>query len=317
MQAQHHSGIIVIDKPPNISSAKVVAKVKRLLDAKKVGHTGTLDPFAEGVLVCCINEATRLARFLLAGNKTYNAILKLGIETDTQDMTGTVLATRAVTGCTQERIRSTVEQFIGSIEQQPPIFSALKHRGTPLYKLARQGRPVQKPARRIHISKIKILEINLPLVHLEVSCSAGTYIRTLCADIGKQMGCGGHLLALKRTQSSGFTLQQAISLPQLEKQALTREANGSLISMADALADMPECEAGQNLMKKIRYGQPIRKTDIDVERLSENLKQDDTHLKVVDADNALLAVLRYKKNQDRLTYACVFQNSTKKEHYKR
>ncbi|MGD8342006.1 MAG: tRNA pseudouridine(55) synthase TruB [Desulfobacterales bacterium] len=310
MQAQHRSGIIVVDKPPNISSAKVVARVKRLLNAKKVGHTGTLDPFAEGVLVCCINEATRLARFLLAGSKTYDATLKLGIETDTQDSTGNVIATRAVTGCTEERIRSIVQQFIGSIKQQPPIFSALKYRGTPLYKLARQGRPVQKPARRVHISTIKILEINLPLVHLEVSCSAGTYIRTLCADIGKQLGCGGHLQALKRTQSSGFTLQQAISLPQLEKLALTGEVNGSLISMTDALADMPACAADQNLMKKIRYGQPICKKDLDFERLSDNLNEDDTHLKVVDADNALLAVLRCKKDQDRLTYACVFQNST-------
>lgn len=317
MQAQHPSGIIVVDKPPNISSAKVVARVKHLLNAKKVGHAGTLDPFAEGVLICCINEATRLARFLLAGSKTYTAILKLGVETDTQDVTGTVIATRPVTGCTENRIRTTVEHFIGSIEQQPPIFSALKHRGTPLYKLARQGRPVQKPARQVHISKIKILEINLPLVHLEVACSAGTYIRTLSADIGKKLGCGGHLLALKRTQSSGFTLQQAIALPQLEKQALNRQANGSLISMTDALADMPACKAGQNLMKKIKHGQPICKTDIDFERSSENLTEDDTHLKVVDADNALLAVLRYKKNQDRLTYACVFQNSTISESYER
>jgi tRNA pseudouridine55 synthase len=310
MQAQYHSGILVVDKPPNISSAQVVARVKRLLNAKKAGHTGTLDPFAEGVLVCCINQATRLARFLLAGNKTYDATLKLGIETDTQDSTGTVIATKAVRGCTEKMIRSTVQQFIGSIEQQPPIFSALKHKGTPLYKLARQGRPVQKPARRVHISNIKILEINLPLVHLEVSCSAGTYIRTLCADIGKQLGYGGHLMALKRTQKSGFTLQQAISLPQLEKQALTGEINGSLISMRDALTDMPECRAGQKLMKKIRHGQPVRKSDMDLERLSEDLIEDDTHLKVVDVNDALLAVLKYKKSQDKLAYACVLQNST-------
>jgi tRNA pseudouridine55 synthase len=310
MQAQYHSGILVVDKPPNISSAQVVAKVKRLLNAKKAGHTGTLDPFAEGVLVCCINEATRLARFLLAGNKTYDATLKLGIETDTQDSTGTVIATKAVKGCTQKMIRSTVEQFIGSIEQQPPIFSALKHKGTPLYKLARRGRPVQKPARRVHISKIKILEINLPLVHLEVSCSAGTYIRTLCTDIGKQLGYGGHLMALKRTQKSGFTLQQAISLPQLEKQALTGEIDGRLISMRDALTDMPECRVGQKLIKKIRHGQPVRKSDMDLERLSEGLIEDDTHLKVVDANDALLAVLKYKTSQDKLAYACVLQNST-------
>lgn len=308
MQAQHQSGIIVVDKPPNITSAKVVAEVKRLLNAKKVGHTGTLDPIAEGVLVCCINDATRLARFLLAGNKTYDATLKLGIETDTQDSTGTVTASKAVIGFTEQRLRSAVQKLIGTIEQQPPIFSALKHKGTPLYKLARQGRPVQKPARQVHISKIKILEIKLPLVHLKVSCSAGTYIRTLCADIGKQLGCGGHLLALKRTESSGFKIQQAISLSQLEKRALSGKYNGCLISMTDALADMPACRANQNLKKKIRYGQPIRKTDIDFGRLSENFMEQDTHLKIVGADNVLLAVLKYNKNQDTFDYSCVFQN---------
>ncbi len=308
MQALHQSGIIVVDKPPNISSAKVVARVKRLFGAKKAGHTGTLDPFAEGVLVCCINEATRLAQFLLAGTKRYEATLKLGIETDTQDSTGTITATKAVVDCTEQRIRSTVKKFIGPIDQQPPIFSALKHKGTPLYKLARQGRPVQKPARRIHISKIKILEIKLPLVHLEVSCSAGTYIRTLCADIGKQLGCGGHLQALKRTQSSGFTIQQALSLSQLEEQSLDREVNGSLISMTEALADMPQCRADQDLIKKIRYGQPIRKTDIDFGGSSKNLMKQDTHLKIVDGDNALRAVIKYNKNQDNFSYACVFQN---------
>ncbi len=308
MQAQQQSGIIVVNKPTDISSAKVVAKVKHLLNAKKVGHAGTLDPFAEGVLVCCINDATRLAQFLLTGNKTYDATLKLGIETDTQDSTGAVIATKAVRGYTEKEITSTVQKFIGSIKQQPPIFSALKHKGTPLYKLARQGRPVQKPARRVYITDIKILEINLPLVHLEVSCSAGTYIRTLCADIGKQLGCGGHLLALKRTESSGFTIHQAISLPQLEKQATNRAFNGSIISMTDALADMPGYTADQDLKKKIKYGQPVQKTDIDLDRMPADVFKQDTYLKIIDANNALLAVIRYLKNQDKFAYSCVFQN---------
>ncbi len=308
MQAYQQSGIIVVDKPRDVTSAKVVADVKRLLHAKKVGHTGTLDPFAEGVLVCCINDATRLARFLLAGNKTYNAILRLGIETDTQDATGTVTATQAVTDCSEQRITSAVKKFKGLIKQRPPVYSALKHKGTPLYKLARQGRPVQKPARSVHILKIKVLEIKLPLVHLEVACSAGTYIRSLCADIGKQLGCGGHLLALTRTQSCGFKIQQAISLPQLEKRALRGDINGCMISMADALADMPACTAGQKLMKKIRHGQPICKTDLDFGRLPENFMKEDTYLKIVDDNNALVAVLTVKKNQDKFAYACVFQN---------
>ncbi len=305
---QELSGIIVVDKPQNITSAKVVADVKRLLDARKVGHAGTLDPFAEGVLVCCINDATRLARFLLVGNKTYDATLKLGIETDTQDMTGTVTAVKPVMDWPEDTIKSAVKKFEGQIEQQPPVFSALKHKGTPLYKLARKGTPVQKPARRVHILKIKILEVKLPLVHFEVSCSAGTYIRTLCSDIGQQLGCGGHLLALKRTESSGFKIQQAISLSRLEKRLLTGDSKRYLISMTDALGDMPTGIAGQNLMRKIRHGQNITKTDLDFGRLPERFKKQDTNIKIVDANNALLAVLTYEKNRDKFAYACVLKN---------
>ena len=307
MQGDQQSGVIVVDKPPGISSAKVVAKVKRLLNANKVGHTGTLDPFAEGVLVCCINDATRLVQFLQSGNKTYDAIMKLGVETDTQDSTGTVIASNAVIHCTDQRIRSIVKKFKGAIDQQPPTFSALKHKGIPLYRLARQGRPVQKPARQVYIFDIKILEINLPLVHLEISCSAGTYIRTLCADIGKQLGCGAHLMALKRVENSGFHIDQAMSPSQLERQALTGELNGCLISMTDALMDMPACRANQRLIRKIKHGQPLCKTDIDLGWLSEKATKQDTHLKIVDIDNTLLAVLKYIKQQDKFNYVCVFQ----------
>ena len=305
---QESSGIIVIDKPQNITSAKVVAEVKHLLDARKVGHAGTLDPFAAGVLVCCINDATRLARFLLAGNKTYDATLKLGIETDTQDMTGTVTAVKPVKDWPQETIKSAVKKFEGQIEQQPPVFSALKHKGTPLYRLARKGTPVQKPARKVHISKINILEVKLPLVHFEVSCSAGTYIRTLCADIGRQLGCGGHLLALTRTESSGFKIQQAISLARLEKRALAGDSKRYLISMTDALGDMPTCIADQKLIEKIRHGKHLKKSDIEIVQSSAKSEKQDTTIKIVDGDNILHAVLNYEKNRDKLSYACVFSN---------
>ena len=305
---QESSGIIVIDKPQNITSARVVAEVKRLLNAKKVGHAGTLDPFAAGVLVCCINDATRLARFLLAGNKTYDATLKLGIETDTQDMTGTVTAVKPVKDWPQETIKSAVKKFEGQIEQQPPVFSALKHKGTPLYRLARKGTPVQKPARRVHISKINILEVKLPLVHFEVSCSAGTYIRTLCADIGRQLGCGGHLLALTRTESSGFKIQQAISLARLEKQILAGDRKRYLISMTDAIGDMPACIADQKLIEKIRHGKHLKKSDIEIIQSSAKSKKQDAAIKIVDGNNILHAVLNYEKNRDKLSYACVFPN---------
>ena len=302
------NGIVAIDKPKDITSAKVVAHVKRLLNAKKVGHAGTLDPFAEGVLVCCINDATRLARFLLAGNKTYEASLKLGIETDTQDSTGSVTAVNQEYDCPADSIRSVVKQFEGRIEQQPPVFSALKHKGTPLYKLARQGTPVQKPARSVHIASINILEITLPLVRFSVRCSAGTYIRTLCADIGRKLGCGGHLFALKRLESSGFKIQQAVSLPKLEKLVSAGKYARFIVNMADALAEMPTCVADQDLIEKIRHGKTVSKKDLSFGPVSVKKDTEDFNIKVVDASNQLLAVLNYGKDPDRFSYACVFPN---------
>jgi len=302
------SGVMAVDKPQAITSAKAVAYVKRLLNARKVGHAGTLDPFAQGVLVCCINDATRLARFLLAGDKTYEATLKLGIETDTQDSTGTVTAESRVVDYPDGTIRSVVKQFEGVIEQQPPVFSALKHKGTPLYKLARKGSPVQKPARNVHISSIKILAIKLPLVHFIVCCSAGTYIRTLCADMGRQLGCGGHLLALKRLESSGFNIQQAISLPALEKLASSGQYSRFIVSMADALPDIPAVVADQNLIEKIRHGKPFTKKDLSFDAVFAKRNTQAANIKVVDAGNRLLAVLNCIKNQDKFTYACVFPN---------
>lgn len=302
------NGVIAVDKPQDITSAKVVSIVKRLLNARKVGHAGTLDPFAQGVLVCCINDATRLARFLLAGDKVYEATLKLGIETDTQDSTGTVTAERRRVDYPEDTIRSVVKKFEGIIEQQPPVFSALKHKGTPLYKLARKGSPVHKPARKVHISSIKILEIKPPLVHFKVRCSAGTYIRTLCADMGEQLGCGGHLFALRRLESSGFKIQQAVSLPALEKLALAREYSSFIVSMADALADMPAYVADQNMIEKIRYGKLLTKKDLSFEPVFAKRNADAANIKVVDAGNRLLAVLNNTKNQDKFSYACVFPN---------
>jgi tRNA pseudouridine55 synthase len=302
------SGIVVVDKPKDISSARVVADVKHLLDARKVGHAGTLDPFAEGVLVCCINDATRLARFLLAGNKAYEATLKLGIETDTQDLTGTVTASHPVGDWPDDKIKSTVKKFEGRIEQRPPVFSALKHRGTPLYKLARRGKPVQKPARQVHIAKIDILEIKLPLVRFEVSCSAGTYIRTLCADLGKQLGCGGHLQALRRTASSGFKIQQAIPLRHLAERIQAGENSRLVIPMADALTNMPTCIADQELIKRIRHGKSLNRSDIKIEHPSAKSDDHVDRIKIVDGDNILIAVLNYDKSKDRISYVCVFQN---------
>ena len=165
------NGVIVIDKPPGITSANVVARVKKLLKAKKAGHTGTLDPFATGVLVCCINRATKLSRFFLHGKKRYEAILQLGVETDTQDLTGNVINVCHNLEFSEKAIQSAFKRFEGKIEQLPPVYSALKHKGVPLYKLARSKKPVQKPARQVSIITLKILKIKLPFIRFEVLCS--------------------------------------------------------------------------------------------------------------------------------------------------
>ena len=206
------NGIIIIDKPAGITSAKVVARLKEIVGARKVGHTGTLDPFATGVMICCLNRATRLARFFLSGDKKYKAVLCLGEETDTQDRTGKTISVCKDLEFSDKEIRDVFKEFEGPVAQMPPVFSSLKHKGTPLYKLARQGKPVQKPARQIVIHYLKISDSDLPEIHFEVSCSSGTYIRALCADIGKRLGCGGHLKSLRRIESCGFSIDQALDL---------------------------------------------------------------------------------------------------------
>lgn len=296
------SGILIVDKSAGISSAKVVARVKKLLKARKAGHTGTLDPFATGVLVCCINRATKLSRFFLHGEKKYEAILHLGIETDTQDSTGKVTSTYNNIEFSEKTIRSVFKQFEGTITQLPPVYSALKYKGIPLYKHARKNKPVQKPARRVSILSLEILEINLPTIRFEVSCSAGTYIRTLCADIGEALGCGGHLKELRRTESSGFTIKDAATLEELEKSALSEDLSDRIISMSNALKDMPEHVADKTLAQKIMHGNIMTKNDF----LPEKGNLEEGFIKIVDADNSLIAILKYNNDNNTYEYFCVF-----------
>lgn len=301
-------GVIVVDKPADISSARAVAFVKRITHAKKVGHAGTLDPFAEGVLICCLNKATRLTRFLLHGNKTYDAVLKLGEETDTQDSTGSVIAVGNPAGLTPENIQAAFHRFEGSVEQSPPVYSALKHKGVPLYKLARRGQPIQKPSRRVHILQLEIRKINLPYIHFGVSCSAGTYIRTLCADIGKTLACGGHLHALKRTISSGFTLQQALTLQKVEEAARAGTLSGKVIPMADALSFIPGIRADAKLKKKIRHGNQLTFTDVNFKKDFDPGSAFPAYVKIIDTGNNLIAVIEYNSTKHRFDYCCVLIN---------
>lgn len=184
-------GIINVYKEKGFTSHDVVAKLRGIVGQKKIGHTGTLDPDATGVLPVCLGKATKLCDLLTDKNKTYEAVLLLGKTTDTQDITGEVLEEKSTEALTEEKVREAIEGFIGDYEQIPPMYSALKVNGKKLYELAREGKVIERKARPVKILDIQILEIDLPKVRMEVSCSKGTYIRTLCHDIGEKLGCGG------------------------------------------------------------------------------------------------------------------------------
>lgn len=295
-------GIIIVDKPPDITSAKLVSLVKQKLKVDKAGHAGTLDPFATGVMICLINRATRLASFFLHGNKAYRGTLCLGIETDTQDFTGSVLQQRDVRkgDYAETDIISVFRAFEGDSCQLPPCFSALKHRGKPLYQYARKGIRVEKPPRRISVFSLQVEKIDLPLIHFFVRCSGGTYIRSLCADIGRSLGCGAHLTALRRTEAGSFTLQDAIDLNTVEELSLTGSASKQLISMSDALRHVPAYVADSALAAFVRHGRSL-----DKDMFSHELGVDaGGYFKLVDGADRLLAVI--SKENDSFQYCCVF-----------
>jgi tRNA pseudouridine55 synthase len=284
-----------------------VAVVKKLLGVAKVGHSGTLDPFATGVLVCCINQATRLARFFLRSRKSYTAVLRLGEQTDTQDATGQVVATSSVPQWQPDRLVDLFKQFKGQIMQRPPVYSALKHKGTPLYKLARNGTPIQKPPRSVTISTLRITDVRLPDIQFEVTCSAGTYVRTLCADIGERIGCGGHLLSLRRTACGGFSLTDAVGIETLKAIDGTEQRLKLLTPMADALYDMRQVEADPDLLQRIAHGRPLTAAHLLQESTNKNMAAACCgYVKVVDAGKELKAVIEYIPDKAAYDYCCVF-----------
>jgi len=290
-----------------MSSAQAVSKVKKLLEVKKAGHTGTLDPFATGVLICCVNQATRLARFFLHGDKTYQAVLRLGVETDTQDSTGQVIAQATVPPICLERLEAVFQEFEGLQMQLPPIFAALKHEGTPLYKLARQGKPVQKPARQIMVSSIRVTTVDLPDVVFEVTCSSGTYVRALCTDIGRALGCGGHLKQLRRTASGSLCIEQAVTLDRLREMESRSRLYNVLIPMNMALGHIPTFVAGSDTLERVAQGQHLTTEQIPRALIREPAVQSLVdHVKVVDTDMNLKAVLKARADGTAYDYCCVF-----------
>lgn len=210
---------MLLDKPPGISSNAALQQVKRLYNADKAGHTGNLDPLAGGMLPVCLGEATKIAAFLLDADKRYRAQCRLGVTTTTGDTEGEVLAEKPVPALSPRTVEPVLELFRGEIQQVPPMYSALKHRGQPLYKLARQGQVVERQPRKVTIKQLRLISLQDNLLELDILCSKGTYIRTLAEDIGERLGCGAHLTALRRISTAPFAEAGMIGLEQLTRAA--------------------------------------------------------------------------------------------------
>jgi tRNA pseudouridine55 synthase len=245
-------GALLLDKPVGLTSNAALQNAKRLYGASKAGHAGTLDPLASGLLMVLFGEATKFAGPLLEADKEYVATLKLGERTSTGDAEGQVLETRPVT---VSGLEGVLERFRGEIDQVPPMHSALKHKGTPLYKLARRGEEVERTARRVRISELELLETDGPRLVVRVVCSKGTYIRVLAEDIGEALGCGAHLSALRRTASGRFRIEQAVTLEGLVD---PEERRRRLLPLPALLQDLPRAELGPAEEARLRQGQTLK-----------------------------------------------------------
>lgn len=248
-----YNGVLNIYKEKGFTSHDVVAKMRGILQQKKIGHTGTLDPDAVGVLPVCLGNATRLADMLTDRDKEYEAVMRLGVKTDTQDLSGTVLEEKPV-AVSEAEVETAIQSFAGGYEQVPPMYSALKVNGKRLYELAREGREVERRPRSVSLYRIEILSMQMPEVSIRVFCSKGTYIRTLCHDIGEKLGCGAAMSSLKRTKSGCFTLDTAITLSELERLRDEKNVEKVLIPVDAMFDELAQVHVPDIYIKAVQNG---------------------------------------------------------------
>ena len=249
-------GIILLDKRLGVSSNRALQEVRRLFNANKAGHTGSLDPLATGLLPLCFGEATKVSAMMLDDNKRYQVVVKLGVMTDTGDSEGKIIEQKPVPELTLAEIEQCLQKFTGEIDQVPPMYSALKQNGKKLYELAREGITVERKARRISIFELNLLSSTTDTLTLDVACSKGTYIRSLAEDIGHHLGCGGTVIELRRTQAGQFNIADALTIEQLQAMDLT-ELTGCLLSVDKPLEAIPKIQFSAQEAILIRHGQQI------------------------------------------------------------
>jgi tRNA pseudouridine55 synthase len=252
------SGVLVVDKPIGLTSHDVVQIIRRGTGIRRAGHTGTLDPRASGVLVVLIGPAVRLSEYVSASDKRYQATIRLGSSTDTYDAEGIVTdSPTSIENVTEDQFDEILQQFVGEIQQVPPPYSAVKVKGRKAYEMARKGEEVELPPRTINVFSLEILEWALPEVVIDVYCSSGTYVRSLANDLGTALGCGAHLIGLRRTKSGRFTLRDAVPLRRLQESFDAGDWYRNLIPAAEALADWPMIELNADEVELVRHGHRV------------------------------------------------------------
>ena len=285
------SGIINVYKEKGFTSFDVVAKLRGILRTKKIGHTGTLDPDAEGVLPVCIGRATKVCDILTDKDKVYEAVMLLGVETDTQDTSGEILKELPVT-VSEECVKETMLSFVGDYAQVPPMYSALKVNGKKLYELAREGKTVERKARNVQIFSIKILEIDLPRVRMSVHCSKGTYIRTLCHDIGQKLGCGGCMEKLLRTKVGVFELQDTLKLAEIDALAKAGDVEEKIISVDELFEDYTKVWTTPEFDVVVHNGNRVKRR-----MFQEKLPANTERLRVYDSKGEFIGIYEYSEER--------------------
>lgn len=298
------NGVLNIYKPRGFTSHDVVAKLRGILKQKKIGHTGTLDPEAVGVLPVCLGNATRACELLTDKDKEYVAVVRLGITTDTQDMTGQILQESCVE-VTEQEVRMALEGFLGDYDQIPPMYSALKVNGKKLYELARAGREVERKARSVRIHGIEVLEMDIPRLTIRVSCSKGTYIRTLCHDLGEKLGCGAAMERLERTRSGSFVKEEAITLKELEQKVKEEKETGKevhlegiLIPTEELFKDYPVLKLIPKLERLIENGNSFEEKALP-SHLQKKERADKSRYRVYGKNDIFMGIYEYKKEEGR------------------
>lgn len=290
------NGVINVYKEKGYTSHDVVAKLRGILKQKKIGHTGTLDPEAEGVLPVCLGRATKLCGLLTDKRKTYEAVLHLGLVTDTQDMTGTVLEEKEVM-VTEEEVHSCITGFLGEQKQIPPMYSALKVNGQKLYELARQGKEVERKPRDVVFYDIQILETALPRVRFSVTCSKGTYIRTLCHDIGQKLGCGGCMESLLRTRVERFCVEDSLKLSRIEEAVREDGLAPYIVTIEEMFSQCPKIVMPETFDKPLHNGNAVP--------APESL-EDGTRVRMYDSKERFIGLYEYTKEKKQFRLITMF-----------